>query len=94
MDSITAVSHGPGGSAIPFHMIFDAIVMGMGAMGRPAGSGSTLATLRYGGAVKPLALPMALIPVPEMPAPERTRRFVMGHAMGGMGSHGMGMGFW
>jgi FtsP/CotA-like multicopper oxidase with cupredoxin domain len=28
-----------------------------------------------------------------MPAPERTRRFVMAHAMGGMGSHGMGMGF-
>lgn len=67
--------------------------MGMGTMGSPAGSGSTLATVRYKGAVKPLALPMALIPVPEMPAPERTRRFVMAHAMGGMGSHGMGMGF-
>ena len=67
--------------------------MGMGMMDSSSGGGNTLATVRYVGAVEPLALPTALIPVPEMPAPERTRRFVMAHAMGGMGSHGMGMGF-
>jgi FtsP/CotA-like multicopper oxidase with cupredoxin domain len=68
----------------------------------------TLATLRYAGAVAPLPLPTSLISVPAQPQPERTRRFVMahamgmggmggmGHAMGGMGAggmSGMGMGF-
>jgi len=76
--------------------------MGMGAAEeRPR----TLATLRYAGAVAPLPLPQTLIPVAALPAPERTRRFVlahamgmggmggMNHAMGGMGGGGMGMGF-
>ena len=53
----------------------------------------TLATLSYAGTVPPLPLPKALIPVPALPKPERTRRFVMAHAMGtGMGGmkHDMG----
>lgn len=66
--------------------------MGMGVMESQAPGGRTLATLQYVGAAKPLALPKALIQVPELPAPERTRRFVMAHAMGGMGANGMGMG--
>ena len=53
----------------------------------------------------PLPLPTTLIPVPKMPEPERTRRFVLGHgmemggmggmkhAMRGMGGGGMAMGF-
>jgi FtsP/CotA-like multicopper oxidase with cupredoxin domain len=69
----------------------------------------TLATLSYAGTVPPLPLPKALIPVPALPKPERTRRFVMAHAMGtgmggmkhdmgamgggGMAMGGMGMGF-
>ncbi|KEF40663.1 MAG: multicopper oxidase [Cyanobium sp. CACIAM 14] len=64
----------------------------------------TLATLRYAGTVAPLPLPTTLIPVPVLPEPERTRRFVLGHAMemggmggmkyamGGMGGGGTGMG--
>jgi FtsP/CotA-like multicopper oxidase with cupredoxin domain len=70
---------------------------------------TTLATMRYAGAVAPLPLPKTLIPVPALPEPERTRRFVLAHAMGmgmggmkhdmgamgggGMAMGGMGMGF-
>lgn len=51
----------------------------------------TLATLSYSGAVEPLPLPKNLIPVPALPEPERTRRFVLAHAMGmGAMKHGMG----
>lgn len=67
--------------------------MGMGASDNSGNSGRALATLHYAGSRKPLPLPTALVSVPQMPEPERTRRFVMAHAMGGMGAHGMGMGF-
>jgi FtsP/CotA-like multicopper oxidase with cupredoxin domain len=61
----------------------------------------TLATLTYEGAVTPLPLPTALIPVPALPEPQRTRRFLLSHGMGGggtgmggrMGGAGMGMVF-
>ncbi len=67
----------------------------------------TLATLSYSGAVTPLPLPTTLLPVPALPEPERTRQFVLAHAMGmggmkhamgamgggGMAMGGMGMGF-
>lgn len=64
--------------------------MGMGPV---SDAPRTLATLRYAGAVTPLPLPTALLPVPALPQPERTRRFSLAHAMGmGMGGmqHGMG----
>jgi FtsP/CotA-like multicopper oxidase with cupredoxin domain len=64
----------------------------------------TMATLSYAGTVAPLPLPAALIPVPALAQPERTRQFVLAHAMGtgmggmkhdmgGMAMGGMGMGF-
>ncbi|MCX5931972.1 MAG: multicopper oxidase family protein [Cyanobacteria bacterium] len=55
--------------------------------GRP----QTLATLTYEGAVTPLPLPTTLIPVPALPKPQRTRRFLLSHGMGGMGMRGMGV---
>jgi len=68
---------------------------GMGPMALDTDTPRTLATLRYAGAVAPLPLPTALLPVPSLPEPERTRRFVLAHGMGdgGMGMGGMGMGF-
>ncbi len=78
-------------------------------MGQVAEAPQTLATLSYAGSVATLPLPTTLIPVPALPEPERTRRFVMAHAMGtgmggmkhdmgamgggGMTMGGMGMGF-
>lgn len=64
--------------------------MGMGAAAAPLAP-QTLATLRYAGAVAPLPLPRALLPVAALPQPERTRRFVLAHGMD-MGGMGMGMG--
>lgn len=66
--------------------------MGMAA---PEEGPRTLATLSYVGTVATLPLPKTLIPVPALPEPERTRQFVLAHAMGGggMAMGGMGMGF-
>lgn len=63
-----------------------------GHMGMAAAEATpqTLVTLNDAGSVAPLPLPNTLIPVPALPEPERTRRFVLDHAMGG---GGMGMGF-
>ena len=66
---------------------------GMGQVAPAANGPQTLATLRYAGTVAPLPLPAALLHVPALPQPERTRRFSLAHAMGmGMGGmqHGMG----
>ncbi|MEB3322569.1 MAG: multicopper oxidase family protein [Synechococcaceae cyanobacterium] len=75
--------------------------MGMGPMGRgmrrgrrggrfPAAAGAVpIATLSYEGAVATLPLPSQLLPVEPLPAPVRTRRFVLNHGM----APGMGMVF-
>ncbi|MBC1262094.1 multicopper oxidase family protein [Synechococcus sp. BSF8S] len=58
-----------------------------------AGRPQTLARVNYRGSVAPLPLPTTLIPVPALPEPQRTRRFVLSHGMGrGGGGMGMGMG--
>jgi FtsP/CotA-like multicopper oxidase with cupredoxin domain len=48
-----------------------------------------IATLTYEGAVAPLPLPAQLLPVEPLPAPIRSRRFVLNHGM----APGMGMVF-
>ena len=72
------------------------------AMAAFAAGPQTLATLHYSGTIAPLPLPKSLIPVAALPKPERTRQFVLAHAMGmggmkhdmgGMAMGGMGMGF-
>jgi FtsP/CotA-like multicopper oxidase with cupredoxin domain len=63
-----------------------------GGMGRgPAEpeEAMTIATLTYEGSVAPLPLPERLLPVTSLPAPVRTRRFLLHHGM----ARGMGMVF-
>lgn len=65
--------------------------MGRGMMGSGPGrlGPVPIATLNYAGSVTPLPLPERLLPVDPLPAPVRSRRFVLNHGM----APGMGMVF-
>lgn len=62
--------------------------MGPGSIARPE-KAMTIATLTYEGSVAPLPLPERLLPVDTLPAPVRTRRFLLNHGM----APGLGMVF-